>query len=220
MTRSLALLAALAAAAAVQAQPVSIPLGAQGRWEALQYRNIPPHEIRFSPAGLELTVDGSAMPLVYPLEAAATVQSVRVRGRIVEGSLAMPPDKQGERGFDDYVFRLGLVESGERTLGFVQRQVAAAWVRKLFDLAPKGSGISRIYFLSVGAEKAHVGRERVHPLSELIVEKVVALPGADGRFEFTHALERPLRALAVWLSADGDDTKSRYKLLVESIELR
>lgn len=159
------------------------------------------------------------MPLIYPLEMPATVRSVRVRGRIVQGSLALPPGSQGEKGFDDYIFRLGLVEPGERTLNFLQRQVAAAWVRKLFELAPPGGGISRIHFFNVGAEKAHLGRTRVHPLSDLLLEKIVALPAADGRFDFTHVLERPLQAIAVWLSADGDDTKSRYTLLIEAIEL-
>jgi hypothetical protein len=99
-----------------------------------------------------------------------------------------------------------LVEPGERTLNFVQRRVAAHWVRKLFELAPRGSGISRIYFFNVGAERTQIGRERQHPLSDLIWERVVAVPGPDGRFDFEHGLERPLDAIAVWLSSDGDDT--------------
>ncbi|MGQ0650764.1 MAG: hypothetical protein ACT4P4_00630 [Betaproteobacteria bacterium] len=205
--------------AAEGAPAVSIPLAEQGRWQALQYSSIAPHRIRFSPAGLEIAVEASAMPLIYPLASPVAVRSVRVQGRILEGALLVPPQKQGEKGADDYVLRVGLVEPGGRTLNFLQRQVAAAWVRKLFELAPPGGGISRIHFLNVGAEKAHLGRQRVHPLSELLVEKVVALPRQDGRFDFTHVLERPLQALAGWLSADGDDTQSRYRLLVEAIEL-
>jgi hypothetical protein len=57
-------------------------------------------------------------------------------------------------------------------------------------------------------------------LSDLILEQVVAVPGPDGRFDLVHALERPLETIAVWLSSDGDDTGSKFKVLVEEIELR
>ena len=196
-----------------------LPLQSPTGWQVLEYRNIPPHQVRFSAAGLEMRVEMSAMPVIYPLPKPAAVRALRVKGR-VEGSLDIPPGRQGEEKFDDYVFRIGLVESGTRTLNFVQRQVAAAWVRKLFELAPKGGGISRIQFFNVGADATQIGRRRQHPLSELIHEQVVAVPRTDGTFEFEHTLERPLEALAVWLSSDGDDTGSKFTLFVEEIELR
>jgi hypothetical protein len=198
---------------------VVLPLSEQGNWQVLQYSNLPPHRISFSKAGMEMKVDGSAMPLIYPLPEPVRVASIRVKGRL-EGALQVPPGHQGEKNFDDYAFRIGLVEPGERTLNFVQRQLAARWVRKLFELAPKGSGISRIHFLNVGTEKTQIGRQRQHPLSDLIVEKVVAVPRPDGRFDFVHALDRPLQTIAVWLSSDGDDTGSKFTVLVEEIELR
>jgi hypothetical protein len=92
-------------------------------------------------------------------------------------------------------------------------------VRTLFALAPEKGGISQIHFFNVGAESAHLGRRRQHPLSELMVETVVALPRADGRFDFTHALQTPLETIAVWLSSDGDDTGSKFSVLVEEIVL-
>jgi hypothetical protein len=212
-------LACRASAPTAQAEPNSIvlPLSEQARWQVLQYRSLPPHRIRFSSAGLEMAVEGSAMPLIYPLPGRPRVSAIRVKGR-VEGALRIPPGRQGEEKLDDYVFRIGLVEPGERTLSFLQRQLAAAWIRKLFELAPKGTGISKIHFFNVGAEKTHIGRQRQHPLSDLIVERVVAVPRADGRFDFAHALERPLETIAVWLSSDGDDTASKFTVLVEQIE--
>jgi uncharacterized membrane protein YidH (DUF202 family) len=207
----------------LHAQPhsgsVVLPLSEQANWQVLQYSGLPPHRIRFSKAGLEMMIEGSAMPLIYPLSGRLRVSSIRVKGR-VEGTLQVPPGRQGEKTFDDYVFRIGLVEPGERTLNFVQRQLAAAWVRKLFELAPKGSGISKIHFFNVGAERSQIGRQRQHPLSDLIVEKVVAVPRPDGRFDFAHRLERPLETIAIWLSSDGDDTGSKFTVLVEQIELQ
>ena len=215
---SLAAAALAALPAALQAQAVVVPLSDPAKWQILQYSSLPPHRVRFSQAGLEMAVEGSAMPLIYPLAEPLRVAQVRVTGRI-EGALRVPPGRQGEEEFDDYTFRIGLVEPGERTLNFVQRRLAAPWVRKLFDLAPKGSGISRIHFFNVGTEEAQIGRQRQHPLSDLIVEKIVAVPAAGGRFDFTHSLKPPLPAVAVWLSSDGDDTGSRFTVFVEHIEL-
>jgi hypothetical protein len=214
-------LACRASAQIAQAQPKSIvlPLSEPAKWQVLQYRNLPPHRVRFSSAGLEMAVDGSAMPLIYPLPQRLRVGEIRVKGR-VDGALRLPPGRQGDEKFDDYVFRIGLVEPGERTLNFVQRQLAAAWVRKLFELAPSGTGISKIHFFNVGADMAHLGRHRQHPLSDLILEQVVAVAQADGRLDFTYALDRPLDTLAVWLSSDGDDSGAKFSVLIERIELR
>jgi hypothetical protein len=218
------MLACLATASGAQAPPtssdsVAVPLTEQTNWQVLQYSRLPPHRIRFSGAGLEMRVDGSAMPLIHPLPRPVRVRSFRVRGRI-EGMLRVPAERQGEENFDDYAFRLGLVEPGERSLNFVQRQFAAAWVRKLFELAPKGGGISRIHFFNLGTHENQIGRQRQHPLSDLILEQVVAVPGPDGRFDLVHTLERPLETIAIWLSSDGDDTGSKFTVLVEEIELR
>lgn len=81
----------LAAASSAQEPPrssgsVLLPLSEQTNWQVLQYRNLPPHRIRFSKAGLEMMVAASAMPLIYPLPASVRVTGIRVRGR-VDGAL-------------------------------------------------------------------------------------------------------------------------------------
>lgn len=217
---ALALLAATSGVTASDpSRPFLVPLDDAAKWQVLQFRSLPPHRIRFSRAGLEMIVEASAMPVIYPLPTQMAVSTVRVRGRI-EGTLRVPPERQGEAKFDDYAFRVGLVEPGERTLNFVERQFAPAWVRKLFELAPKGGGISHIHFFNLGTDRSQIGRERQHPLSDLILEKVVAVPAPDGRFELVHTLDRPLQTIAVWLSSDGDDSGSKFTVLVEGIELR
>lgn len=195
---------------------IAIPLDDQAKWQVLQYSRIPPHKVQFGKGGLEMAVERSAMPLVYPLPKPLAVKRIRVRGR-VEGRVNIPAGRQGEEGYDDYVFRVGLVEPGNRTLGSIQRRFVASWVRKLYELAPPGGGISGIRFFNVGIDQ--LGRSRQHPLSELIREEVVALARPDGRFDFEHALAQPLQTIAVWLSSDGDDTKSSFTVKVEAIEL-
>jgi hypothetical protein len=216
---AIALLGAAPFASSQALRSLVLPLGDGTRWQTLSYRNLPPHRLRFSEAGLEIAVERSAMPLVHPLSAPLSVARIRVQGRF-EGELRLPPGRQGDGKFDDYVFRIGLVEPGRRTLNFAQRQLAAPWVRKLFELAPAGSGISGIHFFNVAAEDAHLGRERQHPGSDLIRERVVAVARVQGRFDFMHQLQAPLSTLAVWLSSDGDDTGSSFTVFLERIELQ
>jgi hypothetical protein len=219
MGRALLLLALFASSAGAQTdKPLAIPLDDQGKWQVLQYSRIAPHKVQFTSAGLHMTVERSAMPLVYPLPQPFATKRIRVKGR-VDGGLNIPPGRQGEEGYDDYVFRAGLVEPGSRTLGAIQRRFVADWVRKLYELAPPGGGISGIHFFNVGAEKAHLHRQRQHPLSDLIREQVVALPRADGRIDFEHVLPQPRQTIAIWLSSDGDDTRSAFTVRVEAIEL-
>jgi hypothetical protein len=195
-----------------------LPLNRTNGWQFLNYRKIPPNNFRASPAGLEIGVTNSAAPAVFPLPHPLQVTELRASGRI-SGSLKVPPGKQGEKGFDDYAVRVGLVAAGSRTLSWREKFVAVDWVKKLFSLAPRGTGISKIHFFNVGSDPKQVGRSRTHPLSELMQETVVAVPDADGRFAFTNRFTKPVSILAVWIACDGDDTKSSFAVTLGKVEL-
>jgi hypothetical protein len=213
------LLVSIAAATPVQAEPLSVPLNDAPRWEALAFRKIPANEVTFDAKGMTLEINGSASPLVHALAAPTTVSRVRVRGSW-NGALALPEDAvQGDKGFDDFVLKLGLVESGDQTLNWFQRKVAAPWIRSLFELAPKGSGVRRIHFLSTTMQDAQRGQSRVHPLSDLLYETRVTLLDAPGAFEMDVTLPEPVEVLALWISSDGDDTDSTFTLHLDEITL-
>ena len=201
-----------------EARTVTIPLDDDESWQVLSYRNIPSHVVDFSTLELRIQVDRSAAPLVYPLSAPMAVARLTVRGR-VDGDLRVEPERQGEEGFDDYVLRAGLVLTGSRRLGGFRRMFAPEWVKRLYALALPNQGISNVRFFNVGTDPGQIGQRRVHPLSDLLEEEVVAVPRADGTFELDVSLTPPVEALAVWLSSDGDDTGSVFTVLVESITL-
>ena len=110
----------------------------------------------------------------------------------ISGLLNVSPGKQGSKGFDDYTLRVGLVESGTRRLSRREKLMAADWVKTLFSLAPPGTGITRIHFFNLGTLASQVGKTRVHPMSDLIEETVVAVPEAGGHFSFTHRFAQPM----------------------------
>ena len=97
--------------------------------------------------------------------------------------------------------------------------MSARWIKTLFDLAPKGTGIDRIQFLNAVQYPDLLGRQRQHPLSELIHENNVWLLDAPGDFNLEYRLEQPLEVIAVWLSIDGDDSRSQYTTLIRRLEL-
>lgn len=187
-------------------------------WMFLSYRNIPPNTFRASLAGLEIGVTNSAAPAVFPLTNLLPVTELRVSGRIT-GLLTIPPGKQGLRGFDDYAIRVGLVESGPRTLSWREKLMSADWVKKLFALASPDTGINRIHFFNLGTDPKQVGQSRAHPMSDLMVETIVAVPDAGGHFAFTNHFAKPMKVLAVWIACDGDDTKSSFAVTLNKVEL-
>lgn len=198
-------------------QTLRVPLNDERRWHALKYNNRAPHTLRFSESGLEISVRRSAMPLLCPLPHAVRVTSIHIKGRIV-GSIEVTPEKQGKKGYDDYSLRVGLVEPGATTLTARERRAAADWVKALFDLAPAGRGIKKVHFLNLGVDRSEIGRTRQHPMSKLLEEEVVAAPQLDGSFDFVRVFNPPTEVCAVWISADGDDTKSSFQTIINQLD--
>jgi hypothetical protein len=195
----------------------ALPLTLPSDWQVLTYRGIPPNQVRFGDGGLIITVNGSAGPIVHALPRPVRVTGLRAEGRIV-GRLATASDRQGGKGHDDFALRIGLVESGARRPTLLQRRLAPRWVRQLHALAPPGTGIEQIRFFNLGLDASQIGWTRRHPLSDLLLEKVVAAPDRDGRFAFDLDMP-PVETLAVWLAADGDDTKSVFEVHLERLTL-
>ena len=196
---------------------LSVPVHDSAGWENLHYRRLAANQVEFTPGGVRIMVRASASPLIYPLSAPRRVSKASVRLR-VSGTLATPPD--GEKWDEDSRFRLGFVVSGDKRLSVWSKAAAPAWVKRLFSLAPKNGGIDRIVFLMLGRSPAKVGDTRRHPSSELIEERIAwSVDKEKGELKLDAVLDPPLAASALWISVDGDDTRSSYEVLVESIEL-
>lgn len=201
-----------------------IPVEHKDQWQVLSYRKIPSHQIQFSSSGMEIKVNKSASPVIYPVSPVRIIKGVQVTGQI-EGGLNIPQGKtQGTQGADDFVFRLGLVVKGNKKLSWIQRQVAADWVKQLFKLAPPDRGIEKIYFLNVVQQSSEKGKERIHPLSSLIEEKNVWELAFNKEikkqsFSWEYLLSQPLEIVALWISSDGDDTQSQFTLWIKNLQL-
>jgi hypothetical protein len=198
---------------------IALPVQDQGNWQLLEYSSLPANRVEFRDRGMLISVDQSASPIVYPLDEIRRVSRVSVAGELMN-LLDVQAGRQGLPGEDDFSLRIGLVLAGDKRLNFAQRMVSAGWVKTLYGLAPEGVGIDRIVFLNAVQDESLLGRQRQHPLSDLMYERNVWVLDREGPFDLHYDLESPRDVVAIWLSIDGDDTGSKYSTLISSLSLQ
>lgn len=197
-------------------------LGAQGeeriffaksRWTELKFNNILPNKAEYRTDSILVSVDSSASPLIYKLDSVTDVAGFEVT---VEVNGELPMQQTFE---EDSFFRMGLVVMGDSHLGTVGKLFAPNWVQQLFELAPKGAGLDKIYFYSLAASAGLLNVERINPNSKYMYEKLIALK-KDGLNEIKYTLPKTLKTAALWISIDGDNTKSKFTTEIKNIRLR
>lgn len=194
-----------------------IPLSSGQNWKLLTYDKIPSHQVEYSEDGLDIKVKKSAAPLIYRLPQVTSVSEIKVQGSLA-GHLKLT-GQQGDKNNDDFILRVGLVVAGEKKMNWVQRAMAPKWLRELYDVAPKDSGIDRIEFYNIVQDGKIFSKERRHPKSDLIHENFVWKMESEGEFSFSQKLKQPINVLAVWISSDGDDTQSDFELKLSNLIL-
>ncbi len=182
---------------------VLLPLHSGMNWRPERYSGISPNEYDFTPQALRIRVDSSSSPLFFPLE-----KNVMAKRLEVEASTNGLP----KRGHDDFVLRVGLITAGDYRPSWLERVFAAKWILNLVALKPD-AGLGQIIFYNVvqGGEKPTADKRMVNH-----TVKVVGQPGDLG---FSVPLDPALDVGAVWLHADGDDTKSKFTVTVKKIAL-
>jgi hypothetical protein len=216
MRKLVALILSLIAAPAAA---IDVPVNDLVPWTMLTFNNIPPNEVSVEDGALHIAVRSSASPLIYGLEKPTRLVGVTVLARW-SGELKIPEGAtQGDKNADDFVLKFGIVEAGEQTLSWLQRRIAPDWIKQLFRLAPRGTGVRRINFLSTAQQPKLVGTQRTHPLNELLHETRITLLEAPGAFEMAYRFDEPAETLGLWISSDGDDTGSSFDLEIQRITL-
>ena len=188
-----------------------VPTGSLDGWKSLGFNKIPQNNVSIIDAKwLQVEVEKSASPLIYKLP---EIKKVLVQFNTVGDISKLNSDQFPE----DFLLRIGLVVKGDRKLGWFQKKIAAQWVIELFKLAPENIGLDKIYFYNFAASKELLGQKRQHPKSDLMLEEVVG--HFSGKKSYEYVLPKPLEVVAVWISIDGDDTKSQFKTTIESLIL-
>lgn len=197
-----------------------IPTQNADKWQIDKYSGIPANQVSFSAAGLEVKVKESSNPMIYPLAPKTQISAFRIAGEFRGLPKFTEPSRQGEKGFDDYPLRVGLILPGDKTLSGVKKLFAPGWVKNLYAKIPEGTGLDHVHFYNITQNPAQVGIARVHPGSDLIQEEFIEKVSAPGPFTIEYKLKKPIEALALWLSIDGDDSKSEYSVLISQFEIQ
>lgn len=135
---------------AQSALATSVPLKLDNpQWQILKYKKIRANRVNQIKGGLQIEIDSFASPLVFVFDEPQTIRDISVIGKM--GRLPVIPKgvQQGDKGADDFPFRLGLVPESEKILNYGQNLIVAEWVKILFALASSGTGIEHVKFLNL-----------------------------------------------------------------------
>jgi hypothetical protein len=192
-----------------------IPLQSATDWKELKFRSIPANKVHYSDSGLKVEVDSSASPLVFAFKEFKKVNGFQIDVQ-VQGELKT----SGEKFEEDSYLRFGLVAEGKQRPSSLKLLFAPEWIKTLFSLAPKDKGLDKIYFFNITARKNLLGQKRIHPKSDLMSEENIAFLDKEKRTEqFKKAFSEPLSVAGLWISVDGDDTKSKFTTVLKKIEI-
>ncbi len=195
---------------------ILVPVNDAAIWKEVSFSKIKPNKVSFSKEGLLVEVNESASPLVYRLPKKEKITDLSFKLILKEGSL--PP----QQGFgEDFYMRLGLIAEGQNKLTGVKKFFAADWIKTLFSLVSDDSGLDKIYFFNVGNVAQQMNSSRMHPKSDLMSESVVqTISAISSDITIEKKLTLPLIVHGLWLSIDGDDTKSKFSILIKEIKLK
>ncbi|MHC4203553.1 MAG: hypothetical protein ACYSTT_02810 [Planctomycetota bacterium] len=204
-----------------------IPLKLSGKsdsheqgWKVIRFQNKPPNKVISDEDGLRIGVESSANLLAYCLNGPVDVNSVLLQG-LVTGFPRIPEDKrQGDKKADDFALRFGLVISGTKKLGKIERCFAPELIKRLCELVPKSQGIDHVLFLNLANNPPPKWRKRTHPVGKgLLQEQICSIKNEPGDFRIKVTFQKPYNVLALCIICDGDDTKSKYQVTINKIQL-
>jgi hypothetical protein len=198
---------------------ILIPLES-GKWMDLKYSKIPKHKLQFKDKSLIIEVNESASPLIHILEKEKLVTNLSLTLKLDQANL----DELEMLKTDDYIFRVGLITSGSVTLNFFTRMAASEWLKQLFKKADHFKGVGGVHFCAVSLDKDYLTKS-AYKMKDL---KYFGLKiKTEFKSHISYGLSQSvycewpnaLNTIGVWISVDGDGSKSKFKLKLDNLSL-
>ncbi len=197
-----------------------VPLGNPADWKELKFSSLPANKVTYEKSALKIEVDGSASPLVFGFGSIKNIEEIsadiEITGLMNQSVLEKSKDFE-----EDSYLRIGLIVEGKNIPSRFKMMFAPEWVRLLFSFAPQGVGLDKIYFHNMTTQKKFLGKKRSHPKSDLIHEEniILFLP-EQKKYQVSHMFSPVLKAAGLWISVDGDDTKSKFTVMVQNLKYK
>ncbi len=199
---------------------IVIPLSYQGNWKLDAYSKISPNSVSFSQKGISIKVNNSAGPLLYYFDHPIKLKQIKIAGEFKGLPTFLDYSLQGEKGYDDYPLRVGLILDGDKKLSIVQKVFSPEWIKRLYNNISPERGIDYIQFYNVTQNPSQVGKSRIHPLSDLLHENFFAYLKERGLFSYDIKTDVSQNVSGIWISSDGDDTHSQYEVDISNLQLQ
>lgn len=185
-----------------------------GDFEHIQFRTKTPTAYSYHENGLLIKVDKSASFLMQAFTAVKQVKQVSFEWK----SEGLPAIKnavhESQRQGDDAVFKLGLLIETPDAISDV---LLLSWMRRVDSLLKFPS--EEMFFLVAGASHA-AGQRWVGPYNKRVI--MIAMNNAAGErgwFQASYQFSEPVKVVAIWLMADGDDTSSSFTAHIKNIKI-
>ena len=196
---------------------VAVPLGDSAVWKELKFKSLPANKVSYEKSALKIEVNESASPLIHGFNQIKKIQQVTATLEIT-GQMNKIKLKSWTEFEEDSYFRLGLVAKGKDRPSQFKMLFAPEWVKTLFALAPQGTGLDKIYFYNMTAQDNLVGKKRSHPQSKYMHEEnILSRSTEQQNVNFKIELTQPMELAGFWISADGDDSKSKFTVLIKDL---
>lgn len=194
--------------------PVNTIALTSGNFEHIQFSRKTPNSYRYQDDVLVIDVNNSASFLMQAFGKVKHVEAVsfewQSKGRPAIESI----EQEKQRSGDDAIFKLGLlIETREAPDEFF----LPAWMRRVDALLKFPS--EKMFFLVAGAKHA-AGQIWAGPYNRRMTMIAMSESELDqGWHAARYQFSEPVRVVAIWLMADGDDTHSAFTVSVRDIRL-
>ncbi len=184
------------------------------QFEHVVFDNIPETSYTFEDGVLTMSVQRSSSFLLLPFSSQKQVERLRFSWKSTGELNTRSAEHEREKEGDDSRLRIGLVLAGKapRVPFF-----APAWIKAIRDTMELPS--DQLVYFTLGS-KNEPGSVWNSPYSDSI--ELRAIQGEISSDPWTtvdHELSRPLKAVGLWIMADGDNTASTFTTELRALEL-
>lgn len=185
-------------------------------WHMVHYSKIKANIVIQKENNLEVSVDNSSSAIVYKFDQVEMIKQIQIMAKM-QGFINYLDKDPGSDHADDFPIRLGFILKGDKKLNFFQRIVAPNWLVELDKISAPLGGIDKVYNLIFYTNKPSF-KHREHPSSSYFYEEV-AEQILNSKLEAKHNFDQALPVIGIWLSSDGDNTSSKFTILIERVKI-
>lgn len=197
----------------VSLQAETITLNPESYTE-ITFDGIPATKYAYQDDILSIQVNKSSSALILPFDKIKQVSQVSFAWQLEGDVKTKDAAHEKTKGGDDFPLRIGLCLYGDAPM---VPFFAPAWIKKISSIMKHPSD-KLIYFV-VGAHHT-AGQSWESPYSDSMELHALGSQTKDGWQLVQHDIGKKLKAVGLWIMGDGDNTDSKFRVQLKSLQLK